>query len=123
MEFSAFSKIFENSFLKNGILELGSETIIVSIFIDSSTDKYVHNTKMISTKIVITVFRKKNRKLSFLFISKIQVMKDVYKKLKIKPIFIQIASFKNSNPDSVGDNSRFFDPRDSHEKSSLLNFG
>ena len=78
----------------------------------SSTDNYVHNQKMVSTKIVITVFRKKIEN-CFLFI---QVMKDVYKKLRVKPILIKIASFENSNPDSVGVNSRSYDPRDSHQK-------
>ena len=77
--------------------------------------------KWLLQKLLLRFFAK-NRKLSF-FISKIQVMEDVYKKLRIKPIFIKIASFKNSNPDSVWVNSRSFDPRDSHKKSSLLIFG
>ena len=33
------SKIFENSFLKNGILELRSKALIISILIYSSNDK------------------------------------------------------------------------------------
>ena len=36
-------KIFENSFLKNGILEFWSEAPIVSILTHSSNDNYVNN--------------------------------------------------------------------------------
>ena len=39
-----------------------------------------------------------------MFFSKIPMMKDVYKKSRIKHIFKKEAKFENSNPDSVGVN-------------------
>ena len=65
------SKFFENSFLKNGILEFRSEALIVFILTYSSKDNYVHNQNMIFTKVVITKFHKKLPKLSFMFFSEI----------------------------------------------------
>ena len=54
-------KIFENSFLKNGILAYWSEALIDSILSYSSDDNYVHNQKMF-LKILITNFNEKSRK-------------------------------------------------------------
>ena len=53
----SYFKIFENSFLKNGLLELLSEALIVSILTHSSNDNNVHNNITIETKIVITNFK------------------------------------------------------------------
>ena len=49
-------KSLKNSFLKNGIIEFWSETLIVSISTYSSNDNYFDNQNEISTKIVITNF-------------------------------------------------------------------
>ena len=40
-----------------------------------------HNQKMISTKIIITNFCEKLRKLLFIFFSKIKAIKDIWKKM------------------------------------------
>ena len=53
------TKIFENLFLKNDVLGFWSEALIVSILTWSSNDNKIHNQNMISTKEVITYFRKK----------------------------------------------------------------
>ena len=47
---------------------------------------------MIYTKIVITNFHEKLRKMSFMFLRKIQMMKNILKKPRNKPLF------KFSNP-------------------------
>ena len=70
------SKIFEDSSLKNGILEFWSEALIVSILTYYSNDNYVHNRIMIFIKIVITNFHEKWRKLSIMSFSEIQIIKD-----------------------------------------------
>ena len=79
------SKIFENSFLKNGILEFWSESLFVSILTYASNDNKDHSQNMIFTKIVMTKFREKFWKSSFMFFSEIQIIKDVYKKHRYRP--------------------------------------
>ena len=44
------SKSFENSFLKNGILEFVSEATFVSILTYSSNDSYVHKQQLVFRK-------------------------------------------------------------------------
>ena len=65
------SKIFENWFLNNGIWEFESEALVVSILIFSSDGNQPHHPNMISTKNLISNFRQKLRRLSFMFFSKI----------------------------------------------------
>ena len=57
------SKIFEDSFLKNGILESWSEAVNVSFLSYSSNENSVNDQDMIFTKCVITNNREKSRKL------------------------------------------------------------
>ena len=104
------SKILENSFLKNGILEFWAETEIVSILRCSSKDYDVHNQNMIYAKIVITKFYEILRKLSFMLFSGIRMMKTVCQMPKKSFILthsfwiIKVASFRVTNPDSKGVN-------------------
>ena len=58
--------MFENSFLKNGVLEFWSKALIASILTYSSNDNEVHNQNMISTKVVFTNFCRKRTKI-FIF--------------------------------------------------------
>ena len=93
-------KIFDNSFLKNAILEFGSEALTVSIYAYSLNDDEVHNKNMISTKIVIRNFRETLQKLSFIFFTKIQMM--LAKSLVTNQFWnIYVCSFKISNSDSL----------------------
>ena len=55
---------------------------------------------MICTKIIITNFNKKLEKLSFMFFSRIQTKKDVWKKARNWPILNYCCIISNS--DSVG---------------------
>ena len=78
----SFSKVLENSFLKNG-----TNFIRIPVYIRAyclykfltyfTNDNQVHNQNMIPTKIVITNSRKKIRKMTIFFSSKIQRMKDI----------------------------------------------
>ena len=64
------SKIFENSFLKNGFLEFWTKVLIVSILTYPFNDNQVHNKNydyFIFSKIVITNFRQKLQKI-FIFV-------------------------------------------------------
>ena len=65
-----------------------------------SNNKEVHNQNMISTIIVFTKFCDQLRKFSLTFFRKINMMKDVCKKLNNQSIF----QLKIPNPDSVGVN-------------------
>ena len=57
-----FFKIFENSFLKKGILEFLSEALKIAIWIYSSKDNEIPDQNVIYPKIVITSFRKEFKK-------------------------------------------------------------
>ena len=72
--------IFENSLLKNGIEEFWSDTLITSIPNIFWNNNKVHILNIITTKIAILNFRKKLRKLPFIFFKKIQIMKRDFKK-------------------------------------------
>ena len=61
---------------------------------------------MVSTKIVITKFREKSWKLSFLNFNKILIIKDICKKPRKWIIKFQL--FKFWNPESVGVNKKYF---------------
>ena len=63
-------KVLETSFLKNDIFKFRFETLIVSFLRYSSNDNEVHNQNMNATKIVITNFRGKLQKISFIFSAK-----------------------------------------------------
>ena len=52
------SKIFESSFLKNGLLEFRSKAIIVSMLEYSWNNNEVHYKNIILTRIVMTIFEK-----------------------------------------------------------------
>ena len=68
------SKIFENSFLKNAILKFRSEALGVSFLTISSNENQDYDQNMISMRIIITNFRDKLRKLSFMLFSYICMM-------------------------------------------------
>ena len=86
-------KIFQNSLLKNDILEFSSEALIVSILINSSNDNHVRYQNLTFTKIVITNFREKLRKFSFMFFSKISKVNDLAKSLKSSQLWIILDTY------------------------------
>ena len=67
-------EIFEDSFLKNGKLEFGSEAFIPSIKIYSLNDNKVHNQNIFFSKILIKNISENLRKLSLILFSKFKVM-------------------------------------------------
>ena len=64
------SEIFENSFLKNGILELLDMAVIVFLFLTTLQMRIIFIIKMIFMKIVITIFCLKLRNSSFMYFNK-----------------------------------------------------
>ena len=108
-------KIFENSFFKNGKLEIWSKALIISIL----NHKFVRYRNIISTKIVITNFRQKLRKSLLQIFAKNYENCHLYSSAKFRSwkmsgtslktsrfLIIKAASFDICNPDSVGVNSR-----------------
>ena len=100
--------MIKNSFLKNGISEFWLEALIVFIQTYSQIVNYnvfihvcVHNKNMSYTKIVITNFRVKLRKLSFILFSQIQMRKEKFPQT-CEFWIIKVVLFIVSSPDSVG---------------------